>query len=81
MDINAIREALHRQPFHSFTIRLVDGREFLIPHPDFIAVSHRAVVVISPHNDAITILEPLLIISLEVAGDGQPAGSHQTNSG
>jgi hypothetical protein len=34
-----IRDAMHRQPFRPFTVRLVDGRSFEVQHPDFIAVS------------------------------------------
>ena len=46
MDVTAVREAIHAQPFRPFTLRLADGRELLIPHPDFVAVSARRVAVI-----------------------------------
>jgi hypothetical protein len=36
--IEQVRDAMHRQPFLGFTVRLVDGRSFLIKHPDFISV-------------------------------------------
>jgi hypothetical protein len=39
MNISGIREALHKQPFESFTIRLADGRALPVPHPDFIAAT------------------------------------------
>ena len=29
---------MHRQPFRPFTVRLVDGRSFVVKHPDFISV-------------------------------------------
>jgi cysteine desulfurase len=38
MHTDAVREMLHAQPFSPFTIRLVDGRGFAVPHPDFVAV-------------------------------------------
>jgi hypothetical protein len=34
-----IREVMHAQPFRPFTVHLVDGRTYAVPHPDFIAVS------------------------------------------
>lgn len=33
-----VREAMHRQPFLGFTVRLTDGRSFFVKHPDFISV-------------------------------------------
>jgi hypothetical protein len=29
---------MHAQPFRPFTVRLVDGRSYLVNHPDFIAI-------------------------------------------
>jgi hypothetical protein len=77
MDVNAIREALHRQPFVPFALRLADGRELRVPHRDFVAVSARRVVVINAQDESTSILEPLLIVSLEVAGGSLPNGSQQ----
>jgi hypothetical protein len=34
-----IRDAMHRAPFRGFTVRLSDGRHFIISHPDFVSVS------------------------------------------
>jgi hypothetical protein len=62
---------LHKQPFQPFTLRLVDGRELHVPHPDFVAVSARRVAVITPHDESLALLEPLLMVSLEYAGTGQ----------
>jgi hypothetical protein len=47
MDIAGIREALHEQPFKPFTIRLADGRSLAVPHPDFVALSKRRIVVVA----------------------------------
>lgn len=78
MDVNVIREALHKQPFQPFIFRLADGRHLTVPHPDFVAVSNRLVIVIGPQDETITWLEPLLIVSLEYVGTGQastPSGN------
>ncbi len=37
--IEQVRNAMHAQPFQPFTVHLVDGRSYLVKHPDFISVS------------------------------------------
>ena len=32
---NQVREAIKAQPFRPFVVRLVDGRSYPVPHPDF----------------------------------------------
>ncbi len=36
--VEQIRQAMHRQPFSPFALRLVDGSVCVVQHPDFIAV-------------------------------------------
>lgn len=67
MDLNGIREALHRQPFEPFVIRLADGRALSVPHPDFVAVGNRRMVVVA-EDDSWSVVEPLLIVSLDYDG-------------
>jgi hypothetical protein len=81
MDVTAIREALHAQPFRSFNMRLVDGRELWVTHPDFVAVSPRRVIVINPYDESTSFLEPMLIISLEIVGAAPPAGAGAAQDG
>ena len=64
MDIVGIRDALHKQPFEPFVIRLADGRSLPVPHPDFVAVGKRRIVVIRKDDSTATV-EPLLIVSLD----------------
>ncbi len=64
MELNGIKEALHRQPFQPFAIRLADGRTLPISHPDFVAVGTRLAIVVAPDNSW-SVLEPLLIVSLD----------------
>ena len=49
--------------FRPFTVRLSDGREFTVPHRDFIAVTPRVVVVIDEKEISHTI-NPLHIVSI-----------------
>ena len=79
MDIQGIREALHRQPFEPFTIRLADGRFLRIPHPDFVAVGPRRIVVVG-EDDSWSIIEPLLIVSLEGEASRSSLSSGQGSS-
>ena len=62
MDTNTLREALRRQPFKPFTIRLSDGHEELVKHPEFVAVHPRVVVVVRDDTSSLQI-EPMLITS------------------
>lgn len=64
MDIAGVRDVLHRQPFQPFVIRLADGRSLRVLHPDFVAVGKRHIVVIA-EDDTTSIIEPLLIVSLD----------------
>jgi len=79
MHVDSIREALHKQPFQPFVLRLADGRSFLVPHRDYVAVSPRRVVVIDPVDEAMSILEPLLIVSIEYAGTAQGTAASDGN--
>jgi hypothetical protein len=64
MDIAGIREALHKQPFEPFVLRLADGRSLPVSHPDFVAVGKRRVVVIGK-EDSTSMVEPLLVVSID----------------
>lgn len=81
MHVSAIRKALHAQPFQPFRLRLADGREFPVPHPDFVAISERTVVVIDPADEGATVLEPVLIISLEGLKGSQATGNQSGSPG
>jgi hypothetical protein len=65
MDTNTIREAILRRPFKPFTLQMNDGRRFYIPHPEYVAVSRRAVLVVDSQTEAGVYLEPILISSLQ----------------
>lgn len=56
MTVEAIREVMHRN--HPLRIRSSDGREFLVPHPDFISVGSESDGVMVIHTErGITILD------------------------
>jgi hypothetical protein len=80
MHVDVIREAIRRQPFVPFVLKLSDGQEFHIPHPDYVAVSGRSVYVVNPVTDAGIFLEPVLIASLQPASE-PPKSTPETTSG
>jgi hypothetical protein len=65
MHLDVLRAELHRQPFEPFTLRLTDGRSLFVRHPDFVALGARRVVVIDENDENMSIIEPLLILSIE----------------
>ncbi len=74
MDIEGIRDVLHKQPFKPFVIRLADGRSLPVPHPDFVALGKRRIVVVN-QDDTTATVEPLLVVSL----DTLPPKPHKGN--
>jgi len=64
MDLNGIREAIRRQPFQPFKIRLADGRSLPVSHPEYVAIGTRLAIVVAEDNSW-SVLEPLLIVSLD----------------
>jgi hypothetical protein len=65
MNTEVIREAVRQRPFRPFTLRMNDGREFFIPHPEFVLVARRAIAVVKEPTGVIVQLEPVLIASME----------------
>jgi hypothetical protein len=64
MNIDGFREALQKQPFEPFAIRLAHGRSLPVQHPEFVAVGKRRAIVIG-EDDSWSWIEPLLIVSLD----------------
>jgi len=76
MDLQGIREAIRRQPFEPFSIRLADGRSLDVPHPEMVAVGKRRIIVVKP-DDSWAVVEPLLIVSLDYNGKRPPHKNQQ----
>lgn len=74
MDIAAVRQVLHRQPFEPFVIRLADGRSLPVGHPDFVALGRRRIVVVG-QDDTTSIVEPLLIVSIDTTAKKGKGGN------
>ena len=74
MDIAGIQEALHKVPFEAFCFSLADGRTLPVPHPDFVAVHPRRVIVIAD-GGSWSVVEPLLIASLDYTSSKPKGGN------
>jgi hypothetical protein len=70
MNIAGIREALRREPFLTFSIGMADGRAFEIRHPEFVILGPRLVTVIAD-EDTWSVLDPLLMVSLDYVVEGK----------
>ena len=67
MDTNAIKEVLKQQPFRAFVLRMNDGREWQVAHPEWLMVTEENVVYVDSGNESVVYLEPLLVASLHVS--------------
>lgn len=63
MNLDHIRERL-ANGFQPFALRLSDGRSIEVPHPDFIALAGRVVVVLN-RNGASRKIDALHIVSID----------------
>ena len=62
LNLNPLRDRL-ADPFLPFVIHLTDGRKFLVPHRDFIAVG-KGVVSIVDERDSTHTVDALHIVSI-----------------
>jgi hypothetical protein len=76
MDVQGIRDAIRREPFAPFTMRLADGRSLPVPHPEFVAVHPRRVILIA-EDGSWSVIEPLMVVSLDYDGSGTQRGDAQ----
>ena len=70
-----IRSLLQASPFQPFIIRMADGREYRVEHPDFVLASSTEVpqIIIEEANGRKHFLSVLLMASLEQASIGSMA--------
>jgi hypothetical protein len=70
MTSEQLKATLRQQPFRPFTIRMVDGRSFHVPHPEWAIVSPsgRTAVVFEP-DDSNSVLDVMLMSELQIPAD------------
>jgi hypothetical protein len=67
-----IRDLMRSVPFQPFVIRIADGREYRIEHPDFILASSKnpsEIIIEEEHRDRVHFVSALLITSVEKVSD------------
>jgi hypothetical protein len=75
-----IRELLHASPFKPFIIRLADGRDYRIDHPDYLLAAATDIpqITIEEPDGTQHFLSALLVTSIErVARNGAPAEKNE----
>lgn len=66
-----LKKAWKAEPFEPFRIRTADGREYNVPHPDFIMLSPSGrTVVVADSDETFEMIDLLLVASIHV-GDGR----------
>ena len=72
MTIEQLNNAKNGLPFRPFTIRLADGRSFLVRHPDFLSRSPSGrTIIVHGENDSYSVLDLLLVTELEFSATTQ----------
>jgi hypothetical protein len=73
-----IRELLQARPFQPFIIRMADGQEYRIDHPDFVlAASDIPQIIIEELDGRVHFLSALLVTSVEHAGPAAAPANKQ----
>ena len=69
MTIQQLRAAHKATPFSPFKVHMADGRQFMIPHPDFLSMSPSGrTVIIYQEDEDLSILDLLLMTEIEMTG-------------
>jgi hypothetical protein len=65
MNMDTIREWLHRQPFEPFEIRLSNGEVYPVGHPENVALAKTRIAISYPETDRIVHCSLVHINSIE----------------
>jgi hypothetical protein len=66
MTADAIKDALHTIPFVPFALKVVGGKKYAVPHPDFVAISPTGrTLVLYTEGDRSTVIDIALVSQLE----------------
>ena len=73
--LDRVRDAMRQQPFRPFALRLVDGRSYMVKHPEFVALPpppwKRDIVYYG--EDGVRIIDLAMILELLV--EEEPAST------
>jgi hypothetical protein len=75
MNTILIRDLVFRAPFRPFTLKMNDGRDFYIRHPELISVAITHVYLIDDRTNRGIFLEPALIASMQADEEKSSTGA------
>ena len=71
MTLQQLDNAHHARPFRPFSLHMVDGRTFSVPHPEFLSRSPTGrTVIVYGEEDRFSILDLLLLTEIEFSPPG-----------
>lgn len=73
MDLQGVREALRGERFVPVTVRLANGRDLRVPHPEFAAVAPPLRIIVTSEDGSWKVLDRMQIVSLDFEGEAVPA--------
>ena len=77
MTVERLHNAHRASPFRPFTIRLADGRSFLVRHPDFLSRSPSGrTIIVHGENESYSVLD-LLLRGSDVVGGRRELRRHR----
>jgi hypothetical protein len=84
MELSQLRDTIKAQPFKPFTLTLVDGRRYLVPHPEFLWVPPGKRYTMAFYNNeeaqALTMVDAVMISTIEF-GDTRPTSPPNGTNG
>jgi hypothetical protein len=78
MTVEQIRKAQQARPFKAFTLRTGGGREYHVPHPEFLFITPPGrTIIVADTDGAVELLDLLLVESLHFDGGRRQRGTRR----
>jgi hypothetical protein len=82
MRLNELRDTLKKQPFEPFRLRMSNGDEYIVRHPEFALLTKSTVFVGLPSKregvpDRVVQLDILHVVSIEPVNGARRSGSRR----
>ncbi|MCI0538290.1 MAG: hypothetical protein L0Z50_24045 [Verrucomicrobiales bacterium] len=70
MNIQQVREYVHKHPSKAFTLQIADGRSIQVKHSDYITVPEKGrTIVVSYDYDKFDILDVMMVMGITGAAE------------
>ncbi len=64
MKAESLQEVIHASPFRPFVIRIADGKQVVVPHPEWIVFQGNRTAVVMESDDRLHIIDIGLVTRL-----------------